>query len=953
MLKAQERLSGLPLTHDFTTEDYGGGIQNWDFHQDAYGLLYVANNFGLLVFDGESWEQVSLDYNTRTLAVHVTSDQRIFVGGQGSFGYLNPVSPDSLSYISLKEQLPKAYQNFDEVWNIHAVGEEIIFCTLEHLFAFDGSNLRVIDPQVSLGLSFMVNGQLYVAAKGEGLLRLESDGLSLVHGSDRFADMDIRGVVPYDGEHLLVATRDTGLYLLNNQSAERWMPGIATDDKLQINTMKILRNGYFSIGTQNRGLLIINREGKVIHGLEKRHGLPSSTVLTLLEDRLGNLWAGLNNGISYVEIDRSFTLINDDMGLPGTGYAALLHDDMLYLGTSNGLFVMDTKNQPTDSDPDLQFVEGTSGQVYNLQLLDGRLWMAHHRGGFLINGRNSQRIAGFEGAWKFLQTPTMDKVLAGTYNGMVLLQKENGKWSFVKKLAGFGESSRKFEMDDQGEIWISHGYKGVFRLTFNNTYDSLLQTSYYGAEDGFPSNLLINVYRVRGQLLFAAEQGIYRYSREKDRFIPDAHLSSYFGADHVRELEEDILGNLYFITDREAGVLRKISPDSYEKETRAFNKIYSLISDDLENITSISQDVLLMDAKEGFVLYDQRKSRSRPETFNTLIRSVQWNDSTLVNGFYSKKGYKELQAGFGEDIAVLPYGKNSLYFRFSSTFFEGMQHNRYRYRLEGYDTQWSDWTDQTSKEYTNLPEGSYTFLVQAKNIYGQESAGMEYSFLITPPWYRRQWAYSVFFLSFIMILGTTFTLLDFRYKKKSRAIEDNARNVLGEKDAELKAVTQKSEMEISKLQNERLALEIKHKNSELASSAMHLINKNEFMNTIKVGIKDLIRDGEVHNSSTAKGLKRLAKDIERNIAEDENWDRFEMHFDQVHGDFIKKMKGKFPDLTPQELKLSAFLRMNMSSKEIAHLLNITVRGVEISRYRLRKKLPLERNDNLVEYMMKI
>ena len=183
---------------------------------------------------------------------------------------------------------------------------------------------------------------------------------------------------------------------------------------MQINTMKILRNGYFSIGTQNRGLLIINREGKVIHGLEKRHGLPSSTVLTLLEDRLGNLWAGLNNGISYVEIDRSFTLINDDMGLPGTGYAALLHDDMLYLGTSNGLFVMDTKNQPTDSDPDLQFVEGTSGQVYNLQLLDGRLWMAHHRGGFLINGRNSQRIAGFEGAWKFLQTPTMDKVLAGT-----------------------------------------------------------------------------------------------------------------------------------------------------------------------------------------------------------------------------------------------------------------------------------------------------------------------------------------------------------------------------------------------------------------------------------------------------------------------------------------------------------------------------------------------------------
>jgi DNA-binding CsgD family transcriptional regulator len=172
---------------------------------------------------------------------------------------------------------------------------------------------------------------------------------------------------------------------------------------------------------------------------------------------------------------------------------------------------------------------------------------------------------------------------------------------------------------------------------------------------------------------------------------------------------------------------------------------------------------------------------------------------------------------------------------------------------------------------------------------------------------------------------------------------------LNKKDAEIEKLAEKNQQEIVRLQNEKLESELNHMNNELATATMHLLNKNEFIASIRTQLSHLSKKTKLEEVNVT--LQQISKEIENNISGDSDWAHFQLHFDRVHGDFITRLKSNFTELSPQETKLCAYLRLNLSSKEIAQLLNITVRGVEISRYRLRKKLLLDRNQNLQEFIL--
>jgi DNA-binding CsgD family transcriptional regulator len=191
--------------------------------------------------------------------------------------------------------------------------------------------------------------------------------------------------------------------------------------------------------------------------------------------------------------------------------------------------------------------------------------------------------------------------------------------------------------------------------------------------------------------------------------------------------------------------------------------------------------------------------------------------------------------------------------------------------------------------------------------------------------------------------------LDSKHKIDKKKMAVHQKREIQQKDRELVNVTKESEEKITKLRNEKLSAEVEFKNKELATSTMHLLNKNEVMLDIKAKLEAISKKG----SPKPDEIKRIIKNINKNISEDKDWDQFTIHFDQVHGDFLKKLKTLYPELTPQETKLAAYLRMNLTSKDVAQLLNISVRGVEISRYRLRKKLQLERETNLVTFLMDV
>lgn len=945
---------GLPISHNFTTEDYQAGIQNWGISQDQYGLLHVANNFGLLSFDGEEWQTTSIPSTTRLRAVHVDEHQRIYIGGQGNFGYLEARGDGTSQFHSLKHLIPQKYLNFDEIWRIYELEGSIYFCSFQYIFKYREQKIEVLNPNATIGFSFLLKNKIYVSHRQHGIAYIQNNRFVPLPQSSIFKDMDIRGIEPHEKDVLLIATQNKGFYLYDKGQVTPWNPLLASDlEYAQINCIKRLRNHHLAIGTQNQGLFILDHAGQLVYALNKNRGLANQTILSLHQDQLGNLWAGLNNGIAYIELEQPFTLIGDELGLPGTGYTAEKFKDKIYLGTSTGLFYLE-KRDPISaiSTQNYQPVQRTEGQTYSLQAIGDELFLGHHNGEFLVEGTQATILTPSSmGMWRVLPVIPNKKMLAGSYDGMYLLEKKDGQWRTVKKYQGFQESSRKFEKGINGDIWMSHGYKGVYRLSFSPNYDSLLSVRHYDSKDGFPSNLLINVFKIGGKLRYTAEKGIFIYDSSTDSFIPDPELSPFFENDHVREMEEDLLGNIVFLTDSSLGVLKKDSFGEMRKEIKSFQKILSLISDDLENIIMIDPKNILFNAKSGFIHYDPSKSTRPRISYPTLIRSVERGGKSVFAGYYQRHSTDLQEAQQGLLWNEYDYGQTSIKFRFASTFFEGMEDTEYQYQLDGYEDDWSKWSVNTTKEYTNLLEGTYTFRVRARNIYGQLGEPASFTFKVYPPWYRSLYARILYVMIGVVAFGALWFWLDKRYREKQRSLEASTQQVLKQKDIEIRTVTEESEKTITQLKNEKLKVEIDAKDRELAASATHLIHKNEFLSYLKNTAKSLSK--EAKNKDVSKQLNKMVKEIDRNVSEDQTWQLFELHFNQVHSDFTQKVKQQYPKLTPQELRLSAFLRMNMSTKEIAHLLNISVRGVEISRYRLRKKLGIAREVNLVEFMMEI
>ena len=267
--------------------------------------------------------------------------------------------------------------------------------------------------------------------------------------------------------------------------------------------------------------------------------------------------------------------------------------------------------------------------------------------------------------------------------------------------------------------------------------------------------------------------------------------------------------------------------------------------------------------------------------------------------------------------------------KYTSAFFDGFENLNYSYKLSPLDENWSKWAFENQKDYDHLPYGDYTFEVKARNIYGEESKASKIYFTVQAPWYATKSAK----FGYITLGLLAFVLIPLIQSKRYTSVAEEIEKELKIKD-----------QEIDKLNSEKLQTELNLKNEQLTSITMQLLKNKEFI----LNIQDKI-EGTLEKGNSKQQLQRLIKTIDQEVSKNDNWDEFAYHFDQVHGNYLEYLSSNNIRLSPREIKLAAFLRMNMSSKEISKLLNITTRGVELARYRLRKKLNLSRSQNLVEF----
>ena len=923
----------LPFITNYTTDVYDGGIQNWGIGEAADGRLCVANNLGLLEFDAKNWKTHNIKYGTKVRSLYF-DNERIYTGSQNDFGYLSPDAEGKLTYFSLADSLSSTDRNFDETWRIYGDNELIYFCTFSNIYTFDGTALKTIKSNYSLEISFWLEHELITQEWGHGLSKLVNGQFELIQNGDFFRDKRVSSIIPNGKKRWLISTFNDGLFSYNNGSVKKYIIDNLPGD-LTINDAIRLSTGDLAIGTQNSGLFIVDSNNDEVKNINMKKGLLDNTVNEMFEDKQGNLWLSLNNGISRIDINSPLSIIDDRIGVSGAGYASLKTDNAYYLGTNNGLYTLRT-------DPIVK-IEGSEGQVYSIQEISGDVLIGHHEGPMRIRGNKIEKLNEEKGAWHFEPLPdNTGRLITGTYLGLNLT---NNSSSFnFEKLDGFEESSRVMVFDDE-TLWVTHGYKGAFKIDFEESFTKIKSVELYNSNKGFPTDQLINVYEISGELVFTSESGFFKYNEQKDNFEAfDVFNRSIGGQSAIVDIDEDVLGNIYYI-DSEG--IDKIEPDGqsdYKPAFNSFGKVGNLWNDDLGNITVLDNDEILIGARKGFILYEPKKERNLERNFVAHFSKIGLlNESNdLIFG-----GHGPIEALIPAD---LNYANNSIVFEFFAPHFESGQNLEFQVLLENYDLDWSDWTSTDFKEYTNLKEGEYTFKVRAKNIYGQLSEEATYSFKIAPPIYRTTAAYLIYGSGTFFLVFLGFKTLDHKHKKETKALESSKNEALDKKDQVIQDITEQSEQEIGELKNAKLEAELRLKSQALTSSAMNLIQKNELLNQVKKTLSSM--DKSEWQAENKTQVNRMIRSIDKDLASGEEWSQFEENFDQVHGNFITRLKEAYPKLTPQEIKFSAYLRMNFNSKEIANLLNISVRGVEIGRYRVRKKLELERKDNLADFLMR-
>jgi DNA-binding CsgD family transcriptional regulator len=534
--------------------------------------------------------------------------------------------------------------------------------------------------------------------------------------------------------------------------------------------------------------------------------------------------------------------------------------------------------------------------------------------------------------------------VGGFYKGLRFFDLTNpnsfNRNNFVDQ---FEESSRYLASDDNGNIWVSHPYHGVFKI-FKKQNGSYSYEA-FDEKKGLPQILNNQVFKIENKILIASDQGVYQYSNTSNRFEPDEFFNKLLGKQSIRYLKEDTEGNIWFIHEKNLGVI-----DLTEKNPKVIYlpELNKKMLSGFEYIYSINSSNVLLGGEKGFyhINYSKYKKLSNELKIRIgTVKIINQKDSILFGGYFNDVNNQQIQSEKG--IPDINYDWKNMHFEFSALSFENKKNIQYAYQLKGYDKTWSEWSDKNEKDYTNLPPGSYHFQVKAKNNLGIESLIAVYSFNILPPWYRTIWAY----LFYLVIIGGFIYYYYARQREKLIKQKEKFEEEQKKQSYLHQLEIDKAESELINLRNEKLQSEIDFKNSELATSAMHLVQKGELITKLKAELTSLMKG--IDNEKTQTDIKRMIKVLGEDEKMDKDWEHFAQHFDKVHSDFMLVLKKIHPNITPNEMKLCTYLRMNLSTKEIAQLMNITVRGIEISRYRLRKKLGISTETNLFDYLMSL
>jgi Y_Y_Y domain len=942
---------GLPQVVNFGINDFHAGAQTWDIKQDKSGRMYFANNEGLLTYDGKYWKLFPQPNKTILRSIAIDSKNRIYAGGQDEIGFYEANKNGVLVYTSIKALIPIASKTFTDVWDIEILNETVFFRTADKIFEYKNEVIHTHPASSAWQFMKLAGEKLFALDKQNGLFQYVNNVWQPLFKENPFLNAEITGVISLNDGSLLISTLQNGLFQYSN--AVLYKKTTVTDDLLkqgQVYALDKINENEFVLGTTSNGCIIMNNDAVVVQKVGIQEGIKNNNILSVFVDNQKNIWAGLDNGISYIAYNAAIKYIKPSNNNEVSGYAARVFNNALYIATSDGAYVSPLASSTNDlsfSKGAFTSIQNSGGQVWRLDEVNKQLLMGHHNGAYVIQNNEAIQLSKGNGIWLFQPTTSIypaNNILAGSYAGLTMFNFENNSIFNNYTLDGLIESLRFLTLDNNNDIWASHPYRGVYKIilaTDKKTFSAELFTE----KNGLPSTLRNYVFKIKSRIIFATEKGLYEYDPSLKKFIPSPLLFKVFGTIGIQYLNEDTNGNIWFCIDKKIGIAKYIEAEK-KYIINYFPELRGKILAGFENVYAYDNQNIFVASNNGIIHINYEKYNLSKAKLNVLLTQVNTfgKEDSLVFGGFDLQANDTIDKQNKKVNQKFSIKNNSIHFEFCAPSFATQNNIEYSYQLKGYEKTWDDWTSKTEKDYTNLPSGKYTFVIKAKDNAGNESEEISYSFEIMPAWYNTIWAY--FLYALLIIIGL------FYYNKWQRNKFKKQQIKFEEKQKQLEYIhqleLQKSEKEIIELQNEKLINEVIYKNKELADASMHLVERGDALVKVKDELQQLYK--KTGGNHDVKKAIQLVSDIEKNNT---NWEQFSTHFDEVNNGFLNKLKNKFPSLTNTDLKVCAYLQLKLSTKEIAQLMNISVRGVEISRYRLRKKLQLTTEQSINDFLNEI
>ena len=902
---------------NFGPNQYSAGNQNWMIAQGENKNLYFANSTGLLEYNGENWNLYPVPNNTIVRSLKVVGE-RIYTGAYMEAGYWEKDEFGTLNYTSLVSLFNEGIADGEQFWDIEYLDDLVIFRSFGGIYFYDPNENEINKMQNLLGKPvsgiFKVDNELFYQLVGEGLYKINNGAPQAVIPYDQLGDSTIMHLFYSEGE-LSVISGKSEFFNWNGQTLEKINKPV--NDVLgnpNILDAINLPNGDIVLGTVGEGVVEIDSEGNIVNIFNQENVLLNNTVLDLFIDKEDNLWAGLDYGISSIDLESSFRSFRDNRGEIGSVYTSLEKDGSLYLGTNQGLYLR------KEGQDNFNLIDGTNGQVWFVDEIDGQILCGQDSGTFLIQGDNAVKICDRLGTWVVKEYKD-DILIQGHYNGISFLKKTGSDFEVLPMLPGFPHSSKFIEIDESSNIWIGNEHKGVFKMQLNDSLNTIVEIENYKFSD--ESGITSSLFKFNDTVYYSSRENVYQYNDQEDKFLQENQIDSLISdLDRVsgRMISEVGENKVWGFADEGIFYIKnaQLSKD-YELHYIFIDQDFRNIAVGYENISNFRDSGYLLGIANGYLRFKDKEEKE----INTSINL----DKVTVGGLDATPNSVRIDE-FGE----FNYEKNNVFFHFSAPVHNKYLDAVYSYRLQGLSPNWSEWSSSSDANFKNLNFGDYVFEVRAK-VGDNITESVTYDFEIKRPYYLSTIAIICYLIGFLLILYLIH-ILNRRHHRKSVAENERA----------LKMRNLEAEQEIIKLKNEKLEQDMANKNRELAVSTMSLIKKNEFLTSIKDKLK---------NSEDSAKVKSVIKTIDKDISEEDNWKFFKKAFSNADKDFFKKIKAQHPDLTANDLKLCAYLRLNLSSKEIAPLLNISVKSVEIKRYRLRKKMDLDRETNLTEYILSL